>query len=88
MGISWSEEKNELLKATRGVCFEEVVAEIEAGRILALIPHPSRHGQQIYIIRLHGYAHAVPFVMDEGGDIFLKTIYPSRDFQKLYGGSL
>ena len=84
--IGWSDEKNEQLRAERGLSFEESAAEIEAGRVLAVIPHPSRSNQRIYIIPLHGYVHAVPFVVDEGGAIFLKTIYPSRDFQKQYGG--
>ena len=85
--IRWSEEKNASLKAERGISFEEALAEIEAGRLLDLLPHPSRPNQRIFVIRLHGYAHAVPFVMDESGNIFLKTIYPSRDFQKKYGGN-
>jgi len=84
--VSWSEIKNKTLKAERGVSFEEVVAEIDGGRILDLIDHPNRSNQQIYIVRLHGYAHAVPFVSDSDGNIFLKTIYPSREFQKMYGG--
>jgi len=67
--------------------FEEAEAEILAGRLLDIIPHPTRPNQHIYIIRLRGYAHAVPFVTDEEGNIFLKTIYPSRDFQKHYGGT-
>jgi hypothetical protein len=84
--ISWSADKNEQLKRERGVSFDEAVDEIEAGRVLALLPHPTRTRQRIYIIRLHGYAHAVPFVVGPDGTIFLKTIYPSRDFQRLYGG--
>ena len=84
--VSWSEEKNELLKATRGVSFEEVVAEIEAGRLLALLPHPSRPNQKIYIIRLRSYVHAVPFIEEADGTIFLKTIYRTRKGQKHFGG--
>ncbi len=84
--IGWSEKKNALLKEKRGVSFEDVLAELLAGRLLDVVPHPSRPNQRIYIIRLQGYAHAVPFVEDEEGNIFLKTIYPSRDFQRHYGG--
>jgi len=84
--IGWSEEKNEILKRERGLSFEEAEQEIIANRVLDLIPHPSRPNQQIYIIRLHGYAHAVPFVTDPNGDVFLKTIYPARNFQEKYGG--
>ncbi len=84
--IGWSEEKNILLKQKRGVSFEEAEEEILAGRLLDVFPHPSRMNQQIYIIRLHGYVHAVPFIVDEDGNIFLKTIYPSRNLHKHYGG--
>jgi len=52
--ISWSESKNEILKAERGISFEEVCAEIDAGRTLDVIDHPSRAKQEIYIVRLHG----------------------------------
>jgi hypothetical protein len=84
--ISWSEDKNNQLKEKRGVSFEGATEEILAGRLLDLIPHPARPNQQIYIIRLNGYVHGVPFVEDEEGNIFLKTIYPSRGLQKKYGG--
>lgn len=84
--ISWNEEKNQILKEKRGICFEEAVAEIKDGHLLDLIPHPTRTNQSIYIIRLKGYTHAVPFVLDDEGNVFLKTIYPSREFQKKYGG--
>lgn len=84
--INWSEEKNETLRQGRGVTFEEVCVELDAGRLVALVPHPSRVNQQIYIVRLKGYCHAVPFVSDDAGGVFLKTIYPSREFQQKYGG--
>jgi uncharacterized DUF497 family protein len=32
--IDWSDEKNELLKSTRGVSFEEVATELESGRFV------------------------------------------------------
>ena len=85
--ISWDEKKNALLKKMRGVSFEDAVEEILAGRLLNLVPHPTRANQMIYIIRLKGYVHVVPFVEDEEGNIFLKTMYPNRNFQKHYGGT-
>ena len=30
------------------------------------------------------YVWLVPFVQEENGDIFLKTLYPSRKYTKLY----
>jgi hypothetical protein len=83
--IRWSPEKNEILKADRGLCFEDVAQIIQAGEELDIIPHPTRGNQKILVVRLRGYVHAVPFVEDESG-LFLKTIYPSRDLNKQYGG--
>lgn len=57
------------------------------GAELAIIPHPSRSNQKILIVRLHDYIHAVPFLENKTG-LFLKTIYPSRDLHKRYGGDL
>jgi uncharacterized DUF497 family protein len=82
--IRWSEEKNTTLKRERGVSFEEVEEIINAGSQLDIIPHPVHSHQNILIIRLRGYVHAVPYVEEEDG-LFLKTIYPSRDLQKIYG---
>ena len=42
MKILWSEEKNDLLKETRNVSFEQVVEEIEAGRFTKPQTNPSR----------------------------------------------
>jgi hypothetical protein len=86
--VRWSEEKNAVLKERRGISFEQALVEIEAGRVLGLIPHPTKPNQQIYIIRLDGYACNVPFVVDENGTIFLKTIYRTRKGQKHFGGEL
>jgi len=84
MDIRWNEEKNALLKHQRGVSFEEVASIIEAGEELDMLPHPVRSNQRILVVRIHGYA--VPFIQTETG-LFLKTIYPSRELQKQYGGA-
>jgi uncharacterized DUF497 family protein len=85
MNIRWNAGKNELLKRERGVCFEDVADLIRTGEELDIIPHPSRPNQRIIIVRINGYVHAVPFAEDAEG-LFLKTIYPSRDLNKQYGG--
>ena len=87
MNIHWDENKNELLKRDRGISFEEVVKVIQSGDELDIIPHPKRSNQQIIVLRIHNYVHAVPFVKDETG-IFLKTIFPSRILNREYGGKL
>lgn len=85
--IRFNEEKNELLKATRGISFEDVLKNLQEGKYLADISHPSKkHAyQKIYIVQIHAYAYAIPYVLNkEKKEIFLKTIYPSRVFTKKY----
>lgn len=86
--ISWNEGKNELLKKTRGVSFEEVRKILKLKHILADIPHHNQvqyPHQRIFILKLHGYVYAVPYVKTKGG-IFLKTIYPNRKLNTKYRG--
>ena len=83
--ISWNEEKNRQLKAERGLAFEDVVAAIENGLVLADIRHPSedRAHQRILVVNIGGYACGVPYIR-HGDIMFLKTIYRNRDFQRTY----
>jgi hypothetical protein len=77
----WNETKNERLRLTRGVGFKEVLT----GRFLDVIEHPVRKDQQLMIFEYHGYCWVVPFI-ETGDGYFLKTIYPSRKFKKIYLG--
>ena len=84
--IRWNHDKNEKLKRERHVSFEEVVYHIEQGDIVDITLHPNQEkypGQQMYIIRLRGYLHLVPFIETED-EIFLKTIIPSRKAEREY----
>lgn len=85
--INYSEEKNELLKATRGVAFEDVINAMEKGALLADISHPSKNrpNQRVYIVHIERYAYAVPYVTNaQKQEIFLKTLYPSSALTKKY----
>ena len=87
--INFNEEKNQLLKATRGICFDDVLLAIKKNRVLADVDHPNskRLKQKVYIIQIDNYAHVVPYVINKHKkEIFLKTIYPSRVFTKEYLG--
>jgi hypothetical protein len=80
--IKFNEEKNQLLKATRNISFEDALKALQEKRLLANIKHPY---QQVYIIQIKEYAYAVPYILNVGKkEIFLKTIYPSRFFTKKY----
>ncbi len=86
--FSWDLEKNETLKAERGVSFEEIVFHIEPGDILDILEHPIQEryeGQRIFLVRRGDYAYLVPFV-EEQESVFLKTIIPSRKATKKYLG--
>lgn len=86
--ISWNAEKNALLKADRGVSFEDVVFHIMAGDILDTFDHPNQKGypgQQIHVIAIEEYAYLIPFV-ESDEEVFLKTIIPSRKATKSYLG--
>ena len=84
----WNNAKNEILKAERGVTFEQVVMQIEHGNVHNVYTHPDPRqypNQQILIIEINNYCYIVPFVENENGR-FLKTLIPSRKATKLYSG--
>lgn len=86
--FTWDEEKNEKLKAQRGVSFEEIVFHIERGAILDILEHPNQErygGQRIFVVQREGYAYLVPFV-EEKEQVVLKTIIPSRKATEKYLG--
>ncbi|RJP94312.1 MAG: toxin [Desulfobacteraceae bacterium] len=82
--LNWSYEKNEILKAARGVSFEQIAYLIESGQILGIEENASRPEQKIYILEIESYAVIVPFV-EKNNEIFLKTAFPSRKYTKRYG---
>jgi uncharacterized DUF497 family protein len=82
--ILWDERKSLWLKSERGISFEQVTEKILAKEVLDILAHRSRPNQRIFVIEMDGSVCAVPFVMDEQGNIILKTAYPSRKLQKAY----
>jgi uncharacterized DUF497 family protein len=84
----WDHEKNERLKAERGISFEQVILHIEHGELIDVIEHPNQSkypNQQMLIVKIRGYAYLVPFVEDEEGK-FLKTIILSRNVTREHLG--
>ncbi len=84
--FSWNYDKNKQLQQERGISFEEVVFHIKNGGALDIIEHPNQDKyqfQQLYVVAINNYAYVIPFV-DNGKEIFLKTIFPSRKYTKLY----
>ena len=84
--FDWDEEKNDKLKETRDVSFEEIILAISNNHILDVLTHPNKEkypNQKMFVIELFNYAYIVPFVEDKE-KYFLKTIYPSREATKKY----
>jgi hypothetical protein len=85
--INFNEEKNQLLKATRGVGFIEIINAMSQGDLLAEIAHPRirRLNKRLYVVKIKKYAYAVPYVINtQKNEIFLKTVYPSSALTKKY----
>jgi len=83
----WSHEKNAQLLANRDLCFEAVVAAIEAGDLLAVLEHPNPDrypGQRVLVVQIGESVVLVPFVVDGEGALFLKTMIPSRKATRTY----
>jgi uncharacterized DUF497 family protein len=84
--FDWDKKKNQILRKTRGISFEEIILSISNGNLLDVLEHPNKDkypNQKMFIVEVKDYAHIVPFVEDEE-KYFLKTIYPSREATKKY----
>ena len=88
--ISWNTEKNAKLRRERGVGFEDVLFQLNEGKILDIVDNPNNKrypDQKVIVIEIKEYIYYVPFVEDEA-EMFLKTIIPSRKLKKQYLGEL
>ena len=82
----YNEAKNLKLIEERGVGFEELIAEINEDNFNQSIAHPNQvkyYGQKLMYIEYSGYTYVVPYIKEDDGTIFLKTLYPSRKAKKL-----
>ncbi len=87
--FDWNTEKNLQLIEQRGVSFEIVLSAIERGGLLNVVDHPNQNrypGQLIYVVDVNEYVYLVPFVIQDDGSRFLKTIIPSRKATRDYLG--
>jgi uncharacterized DUF497 family protein len=83
---TWNTEKNSELVKVSGISFERVIYHIERDGLLEVDNHPNPTkypNQKMFIVNISNYAYLVPFVEDDG-QIFLKTIIPSRKATKKY----
>ena len=88
--VRWNIEKAKALlenKDRQGVGFEDCVIALEEGRLLDDLSHPTRENQRILVLEIYGYAYVVPYVVEEDGTFFLKTVFPSRKHHAQYLGN-
>jgi hypothetical protein len=81
--LTWDPLKNEWLKRERGVSFEEMIQM----PFLGMTTNHSRPYQKMLVYVFNGYIWVIPCVDNDNG-FFLKTMYPSRRFQKLWKNGL
>ena len=79
--LKWNLLKSERLKKTRGVSFEEMIQS----KLIAVKEHPKKANQKIMLFEYKRYIWIVPYV-ESDIEIFLKTLYPSRKYTKIYKG--
>ena len=58
---------------------------IQDGDYVDVIENPARPGQQGVLLRIRSYIWVIPYVVDVQDRVVLKTAYPSRKFNRLYG---
>ena len=83
--ICWDDDKNNKLIAERNISFDEISEIILREEYLDILENPNRQDQMIFVVRMNDYIYVVPFIIDENENIILKTAYPSRKFNKMYG---
>ncbi len=84
--FDWNNEKNILLKAQRGVSFDDAAKAILSKDLLDSILHTNQKkypGQKIFIVLIQGYCYKVAYVENKD-NIYLKTLFPSRKDMKKY----
>ena len=77
----WDSAKNLLLRQTRGVGFEDIVAAIESGAVIDDAPHfnLARYPEQrILVVDMHDYVYLVPYEVRRHQKMRFITIFPSR----------
>jgi uncharacterized DUF497 family protein len=84
--IFWDEEKNIKLKLERNISFETVSEIILNKKYIDILENPARPEQNIFVVEINDYIHAVPFIIDKNSNIILKTAYPSRKLNRKYRG--
>ena len=81
--IRWDVLKNERLKKARGASFEDLINS----KLIKIMKNPKRVNQNIILFEYKKYIWVVPFV-EEKDYYFLKTLFPSRKYTKMFKGAM
>ena len=79
--IRWDVLKNERLKKARGASLEDLINS----KLIKIMKNPKRMNQNIMLFEYKKYIWVVPFV-EEKDYYFLKTLFPSRKYTKIFKG--
>lgn len=82
--IIYDDKKAQILRLERNIDIEDILKIIINKKYLDILEHPRREGQKIFILLYRDYIHAVPFIIDRDDNIIIKTVFPSRNFHKIY----
>jgi hypothetical protein len=82
--IIWDKRKDAWLRYYRKVSFEFFADIIEKGEYADFHENPSNRDHNIFIIEFNEYTYVIPFDIDGDENIILRTIYPSRKYNKFY----
>lgn len=77
--VRWCPEKNRVLQFRYGISFWRLLHY----RFICITDHHARSNQKLMLFEKDDYIWVVPFVEDKG-EYFLKTFYPSRRYTRLY----
>ena len=86
--LTWSEDKNHLLKRQRGIAFEDIAVQVMRRDVVDTIynHNPARYpGQHLLLVMVRGYLYAVPRYRYADGSIHFIAIYPSGRPMRQYG---
>lgn len=89
MDFRYNYEKNAQLLKTRGLGFGEIIQAISGGNLLDIKKHHNEAqypNQKILYVRVLSEAYSVPYIEEEDNNIFLKTLFPSRNARKEFLG--
>ena len=86
MEIIYDKNKAEKLLRERNIDLAKVEKILMLDGPVEIISNKARQGQHVFLVKYDGYIHAVPFLVNSEGVIIIKTAYPSRKYNKIYGG--